>query len=54
MLLLDYARVTELGLVCSGRPQDTVGSEVESIAVGEERRVPPGTALLCNSEAPAK
>lgn len=39
MILLDYARIIELGLVCSGRPQDTAGSEVESIVISEERTV---------------
>lgn len=52
MILLDCARITDLGLVCSGRPQDTAGSEVESIAIGEECTVQPGTG--CNSETPAK
>lgn len=54
MILLNYARKTELGLVCSGRLQDTVGRQVKSIAIGEECRVPPGTALQCYSETPPK
>lgn len=46
-----------LGLVQKGRPLDTLGSEVQSIATGEEQRAPAhtgGLQQLCNREVPSK
>lgn len=56
MVLLDYARLAEQGLVWSGRGDHQIPgeSEVQSVVIGGERGAPAGTALLCNSETPSK
>lgn len=53
MLLLDYARRTELGLVWSGKGDHQILWEVR-YRVLSSVRAPAGTVLLCNSETPSK